>query len=100
VQPPKTEADKRTLERSAKVEERRPEETVDVAFDPRADLAPPEDADPAEAAPKTGGNTIVARGPDDRPRAGRKRSLARQSVAIAGVALALAAALVLLRNGG
>jgi membrane protein len=37
VQPPISEADRRTYEHTARVEERRPEEDVEVSFDPRAE---------------------------------------------------------------
>ncbi len=52
VQPPFTEADKRTMERSAKVEERKPEESVDVFFDaPTKEVgAGPDDGSPATEA--------------------------------------------------
>src|SRR5207237_9573899 len=88
IQPPLTEADHRTLVRSAQVEERRPEESVDVSFGTTtgAGLAPPagdgamgsrpsrhyRDRSFARAA-ATGGGRVLMAGPGARLRARRDR---------------------------
>lgn len=62
VQPPMTEADKRTYARAAKAEERRPEEEIDVGFEPQADKPKAPDAVAADApAPDHGQDTAVAK---------------------------------------
>jgi YihY family inner membrane protein len=51
AQPPLSDADKRTYEHTARVEQRRPEEEVSVAFDAKADEGP-KDSAVTEAEPK------------------------------------------------
>ena len=65
VQPPLAEGDKRTYEHTAAVEERRPEEDVEVSFDRNAAQGP-EGSITAEAVPKDHGEPTAVAKPDER----------------------------------
>ncbi len=67
VQPPLTEGDKRTYEHTAAVEDRRPEEDLQVSFEPAADRGPTDDSVATNASnPNHGEDTAVAKQEDRR----------------------------------
>jgi YihY family inner membrane protein len=73
VPPPLSTADKQTLAAGAKAEQQRPEERIDVEFDPSADRGRPSPDEPESPAPIHRSTSSARRGRDPGPNGTRSR---------------------------